>query len=269
MRKDPLDTYQCAAGLRRHLRGGRHCTRAVVRQFVLACSLLVSMVTGPDALAQATGQLRLRVIPEQGMQYVLDGKHRMTDRELTLIEGAHRFTFWAPERRMLDTTFFVIGGRTQEVTVQLRYTPEYAEYRAALVRYERGKRWGRYLPPVVSAGATAWAVSSYFNYRNKYRDLDALREEYTTSADPAGIERLKQERIPEAKDDFGKARTQAVVSGSVMMLSLGATVYIRQRIARSTEPMYQDQERVRFEGLVYQPTPQGGFWTAGLTIPLR
>jgi hypothetical protein len=170
---------------------------------------------------------------------------------------------------MLDTTFFVIGGRTQEVTVQLRYTPEYAEYRAAVVRHERGQRWGRYLPPVVSAGATAWAVTSYLNYRNKYRDLDGLRDEYSTSADPAGIRTLKEERIPEAKDDFARARTQAIVSGGVMALSLGATAYIRHRISRSTPPTYDDQERIRFEGLVYQPTPQGGFWAAGLTIPLR
>lgn len=239
----------------------------VVLGLLLFVSALVNMDT--TAYAQSSGQLRFRFEPPQGVSYVLDGKYRMTDREVTLMEGAHRFTFWAPERRMLDTTFFVIAGRLQEFTVQLRYAPEYIAHRDELVRYERMQKWGRTAPLVVVAGTGAFAAISYLRYRARYDDLQDLREEYRTSSDPEGIRKLKAELIPEAKDDFARARTQAMVSGGVFAASLGAAAYLRHRIARSERPVFEDKERIRFEGLVHTPSPRGGTWTAGLSIPLR
>ena len=230
---------------------------------------LVWALVNVGAYAQSTGQLRFRLEPPQGVSYVLDGKYRMTDREVTLLEGAHRFTFWAPERRMLDTTFFVIAGRLQEFTVQLRYAPEYIAYRDDVVRYERRQKWGRTGPLVVAAGTGAFAAVSYLRYRASYNDLQDLREEYRTSSDPESIRKLKAERIPEARDDFAKARTQAIISGGVFAVSLGAAAYLRHRIARSERPVFEDKERIRFEGLVHAPSPRGGTWAAGISVPLR
>ncbi len=245
--------------------GRRHCFTMWMVFLVLG-----PFVSIPTSLhAQSTGELRFRFEPPQGVQYVLDGKHRMTDRELTLLEGAHRFTFWAPERRMLDTTFFVLAGRTQEFTVQLRYAVEFVDHRNALLRYERNRKWARNLPPVVAAGAAGWAVVSFIRFGDRHSALQDLREQYRSSADPEGIRSLKESAIPEAKDDFARSRTQTYVSTGVLAIALGATAYFRQHFARSSPPEFKDEERIRFEGLVYHPLPDGGTWAAGLSILLR
>lgn len=218
--------------------------------------------------AQSTGQLRFRFEPDRSMQFVLDGKYKLTDREITLGEGAHRFTFWAPERLMLDTTLFVEGDRTREVFIRLRYSQDYVDHRRAEERYVKEGRWGRYLPPVVTGGAAAWATVSFLNYGKASRALDDLADSYRTSADPGGIQRLKDEEIPSAKSDLRSARTQAFVATGVFAASAAVTLIIRKRLAQRTAPVFDDKERIRFEGLVHQNTGVGGIWSATFSLPL-
>ncbi len=229
---------------------------------LLVCSSLA-------ASAQSTGQLRFRFEPDRGMQYVLDGKYRMSDREITLGEGAHRFSFWAPERIMLDTTFFIVGDRLQEVFVRLRYSQDYVDHRKAQERYEQQARWGHYLPPVITGGALAWTAVSYFRYRKAGNSLDDLAEEYKSSADPGRIETLKTVDIPDAKNDLKSARTQTYVAGGITLASAAATVIIRQRMAKRSTPDFEDKERLRFEGLVHEPGRTGGIWSATFSLPIR
>lgn len=232
--------------------------------------LLTLLVCGAFAVsAQSTGQLRFRFEPDRGMQYVLDGKYRMSDHEVTLGEGAHRFTFWAPERMMLDTTFFVVGDRLQEVFVRLRYAQDYVDHRKAEERYEQRARWGHYLPPVITGGALAWTAVSYLRYRKAGNSLDDLAEEYRNSADPGRISTIKELDIPDAKDHLRSARTQTYVAGGVTLASAAATVIIRQRMAKRSAPTFEDKERLRFEGLVHEPGRTGGIWSATFSLPIR
>jgi len=219
--------------------------------------------------AQSTGTLRFRFSPENGVSYVLDGKYRMSDREVTLLEGPHRFVFWAPERRMMDTTLTVLAGRTIEVELALRYSVEYIDHRRAVERYARNLTWARMLPPAVALGTGIWAGASYLRYAKAHQDLKDLEESYRTSADPGGIRRLKAEDIPRAKDVFAKARTGAILSGGAFAASVAATAYLRRRTARSCPPVFDDRERLRFEGLAWVPSNNGGIWAAGLSIQLR
>ncbi len=229
----------------------------------------ILMLLGTSVQAQSSGQLRFRFEPDNSMQFVLDGKYKLSDREITLEEGAHRFTFWAPERLMLDTTLTVLGDRTQEVFIRLRYSPDYVDHRRAEERFVKQGRWGRYLPPLVTGATAAWATVSFLNFGKASRDLDDLADSYRTSADPAGIQRLKEEEIPAAKDDLRSARTQAYVSTGVFALSAVATVIIRKRLASRSAPVFEDKERIRFEGLVHQPLGNGGIWSATFSLPLR
>ena len=234
------------------------------------CVLLILVVCSTiGASAQSTGQLRFRFEPDRGMQYVLDGKYRMSDHEITLGEGAHRFTFFAPERLMLDTTFFIVGDRLQEVFVRLRYSQDYVDHRKALERYEQQARWGHYLPPVITGGALAWTAVSYFRYRKAGNTLDDLAEEYNGSADPGRIANLKEVDIPDAKDHLRSARTQTYVSGGITLASAAATVIIRQRMAKRSTPTFEDKERLRFEGLVHETGRTGGIWSATFSLPIR
>jgi hypothetical protein len=218
--------------------------------------------------AQTTGEVRVLSIPEN-VSYVLDGKYRMADRQLTLTEGDHRFVFWAPEYAMLDTTIFVMGNFSYTLNVRLDRTIDFINYRNAVERYEANRRLGRWLPPVISVGLGAWAAVSTIRFSKAHEDLKDLQVRYTKLADPRAIEILKTEEIPAAKQDFNSARTQTFISSGLFIASIGAIAYIRSRQARSTPPVFEDRERVRFEGLVWVPGPAGGTWASGITIPLR
>lgn len=236
---------------------------------IFAALLMCMQVLVSGSLhAQSTGQLRFRFEPDRGMQFVLDGKYKLADREITLGEGAHRFTFWAPERLMLDTTIFVEGDKTREVFIRLRYSQDYVDHRRAEERFVKQGRWGRYLPPVVTGGAAAWATISFLNYGKASRELDDLAASYRSSSDPGGIQRLKDDEIPSAKSDLRSARIQAYVSTGVFVASAAATLIIRKRLAQRTAPEFEDKERIRFEGLVHQHTGAGAIWSATFSLPL-
>lgn len=228
----------------------------------------VLLLTGTLSMAQSTGRLRLIMEPAGQTEYVLDGQFRMRDREVSLMEGTHRFVFWAPERRMLDTVLTVVAGGTSDVRISLRYSEEYIQWRKQAQQYETQRRWGLYAPPVVAAGAAAWMVVSYMNYSQAHRELDDLEEAYAASTDPGQISSIKNEDIPAAKDDFAKARTQTIVASGLFLVSAGATWYLRRKLSSRTAPVFEDKERTRFEGMVWVPGGTGGTWMAGLSIPL-
>lgn len=225
---------------------------------------------GTCAFGQSTGKLRILCEPVGTSSYIVDGKHRLSDREITLMEGPHKLVFWAPERRMLDTTVMVVAGVTKDVRTQLRYSEEYITYRAQADRFRRNDRWMKYGTPLVALGAGAWAGVSIVRAMDARKDLDALQDEYTTSADPEGLRDLKATRIPDANDELRKARTLAYVSSSVFVLSAGAVWYVQKIRREHTAPVFEDKEKVRFDGLVWVPGTGGeGTWAMGLTIPIR
>ncbi len=241
--------------------------RSVTLLFILAWA---QVHTGIGAHAQSTGKLRILCEPVGTSSYVVDSKHRMNDREITLMEGAHRLVFWAPERRMLDTTVMVVAGTTKEVRAQLRYSEEYIAYRAQADRFVRNDRWLKYGTPVVTAGAGVWAGVSIARAIDARKDLDALQDEYTSSADPGGLLDLKSTRIPDANDALRRSRTMAYVSSGVFALSACALWYVNERRKEHKAPVFEDKEKVRFEGLVWVPgSNTGGTWAMGLTIPIR
>lgn len=235
-----------------------------------SCLGTVLALMGPAAMAQATGTLRVFCEPAGSCQYVLDGKHRMNDREITLLEGQHRLVFWAPERRMLDTTFMVLGGRLSEARIQLHYSQEFIEFSRQADRHRRRDRWLKYGTPVLTVGAGAWAGISIAQALKARKDLDALADDYTTLSDPGALTALKDQRIPEANDALRRTRTMAYVSSGVFVLSAGAYWYAQKMRRASKAPLFEDKEKVRFDSLVWVPCRGGnGTWMAALTIPMQ
>jgi hypothetical protein len=220
--------------------------------------------------AQTTGTLRVFCEPAGSCQYVLDGKHRMNDRELTLLDGPHRFVFWAPERRMLDTTFMIVGGEVREVRVQLHYAQDFIDFRRKADNHRRTDRWLRYGTPVITVGAAAWAGVSIAQAIKARNTIDDLSEEYITSSDPGAISELKNQRMPEANSELRRANTMAWVSGSLCVASAGAWWYAQKMRRQRQAPVFEDKEKLRFDGLVWVPNnTRGGTWTMGITIPMR
>jgi len=234
-------------------------------QLLVAATLAASA----SAHAQATGAVRI-VCEAPGWSYMLDDRNRLSDREVTLMEGPHRFVFWAPERRMLDTTYMVLAGATRELRVQLRYSPEFIAFRQDADRFRRNERWARYGPPVVAVGAAAWAGVSIKRAIDARTDLDALEEEYSESSYPAGLRDLKESRIPAANRELRNARTMAFLSSGVFVATAAGTWYLRRHFARKGAPVFHDKEKLRFEGLAWAPVDgASGCWLAVLSLPLR
>lgn len=237
------------------------------RSLMFACALCQCVVGG--LRAQVTGTIRFDLSPAGTTRYVVDGRYRMSERQVDLLEGPHRFVFWAPERRMLDTTINVAGGRVIDVPVTLRYSEEFITWRK---RNERGRverAWARYAPPALMVGAAAWAVASHVKHEQAYRQLEALASEYATSVDPGRISDIKAEALPEAKNTLRATGTGMVLAGGVFALATAATIHFRIRSRdRAVEP-FEDKERLRFEGLVWSPMPDGALWGASISMPLH
>ncbi|MBK6542561.1 MAG: hypothetical protein IPG10_15005 [Flavobacteriales bacterium] len=230
-----------------------------------ACVLLCS-----SASAQSTGKLRLMVDPGHDFAFVLDGKHRMQSRELDLLEGNHRLQIWAPTRTIVDTTVYVRGGSTRELLIRLPFSPEYRAHEEELRKFRGRLVLQKALPTVVTVGAGAWTLAAYLKYAKAGKQLDTDEELYRTSADPAEIAELKYQSIPEHQDDFKKANTMLIISGSVFALAAAGTIWSYLRAGNAPAPTFDDKERVRFDGLVWVPSADGhGTWLAGLTLPLR
>ena len=231
----------------------------------------MALLTGAADImpAQTTGQVRIMSEPDHGMRYVLDGKYEMNDREITLTEGDHRFVFWAPEHQMLDTSIFVMGNWTMDLKVKLQRPYEYIAFRSAVEKFDRKQKLMRTVPPIVAGGIGVWTAISWINYGKANSDLHELADRYETSSNPGEIVRFKEIEIPDAKDKFRSARTMAYVSTGLFAASIGAVAYIRAQIKKASPPAYQDQERVKFEGLVWMPGGSGGTWATSISIPLR
>lgn len=237
--------------------------------WVLLAGVLATAGTG--TMAQTMGQLRLVVDPGHDFQVVLDGKHRLQERVLDLTEGNHRLQLWAPTRRIVDTTVYVRAGGSRDLIVRLPYAPEYVAHLQEMRHYRQRLWLNKALPTVATAGAAAWATAAYLGYRKAGRQLQDDRDLYNSSADPGEIAALKDELFPRHREDFRRSKVMLGVSTGVFAAAAAITVWAYRRADRKPLPVFEDKEKVRFDGLVWLPGPdgRGGTWTAAMTIPLR
>jgi hypothetical protein len=244
--------------------GGRYtCTMRMMRHFLLACILC----WGGQTLAQGSGTLRLLVDPDKDFQFVVDKKHRMAQREITLTEGLHELSIWAPERMVVDTPVFVIANKTSDLVVRLPYSPEYKAYRDELSKYNTARRLRMFSPVVLVAGLV-WTGASIGKYTSTHDQLETDRKTYDTSMDPALINKLKDVEIPAHKDEFRKARNSFYTGAALTVVGAGVLYWVRSSTKGLTEPTFEDKEKIRFEGLTWHRMPTGDVWGASLSIPL-
>ena len=217
--------------------------------------------------AQNTGTLRLLVDPGHNYEFVVDKKHRMQQREVKLTEGLHHFSFWAPERMVVDTNVFVVADRTSDLVMKLPLSAEFITYQRELNDY-RASRRARTWAPVILAGGLAWTGFSYARYDRAGDELDQAVADYHSSDEPGVIGQLKTKTIPERNEALKKARTSVMVSSMFSVAALGLGSYIWVKTKGKEKPTFEDKERIRFEGLSWMPDNHGPYWLAGLSIPL-
>lgn len=219
--------------------------------------------------AQSAGKLRFIVDPGGDFSFVLDHQFRLQQREIDLATGPHSFTFWAPERKMIDTTITVEAGPIKEVLIRLPYSDEYRGYLTAM-RDMRNKAWVEVaLPSAVTLAAATFAVISYGKCKDAADRLDADEDLYKTSGDPGAIATLKYVTIPNHRNDLKDRRATFYIASGFFAVAAAGTAWLITRNARRPLPKFNDAQKVKFDGLVWVPSERGGMFMAGLHLDLR
>ena len=231
----------------------------------VSLGVLMALVGAGTVHAQSTGKLRMLIDPGDSYEFIVDHEFRMQQREVELTTGPHHFSFWAPQRIVLDTTLTVQEGRTKSVVLRLPFSKDYLIYQRDLQQYQRSMRIQRVLPMVVTGGAVLFTVLSFVKVKKAKDQLDEDLTTYEENRSPYRIGILKEQTIPEHKDDFKKAQTRYVVAGGITVLCAGVTAYLYHRSAHIAAPTFLDSEKLRFDGLSYIPQDGGGQWVGGLT----
>lgn len=237
--------------------------RTILFTFVLAASILSSS-------AQTVGKLRLMVDPGNNFQFVLDHKYRMQQREVELVTGPHHFSFWAPERKIVDTTLYVAENQTKEVLLRLPFSEEYRRYEEEL-RDLKKRMWLEVaLPSAVTLGAGILTYSTYKQYQKAHDQLLADEEAYRSGADPEALASLKSDVIPRHKEEFADKRGVFYASLGLFTAVAAGSAWMIIRYNKRPDPKFFDHEKVKFDGLVWLPGTDGeGLWLTGVHMDLR
>lgn len=230
--------------------------------------LMVGITLALSSLAQAPGKLRLMVDPGTGFEFVLDHRFRLQQREVELAPGPHHFSFWAPARRVTDTTITVEPGTLRDFYIRLPYSTEYVAYNKRISAWQSSRNLQRRLPALATVGAGIWTVIRYGKLKDAKEQLDADADEYTRTVVPSDIAALKERTIPLHKDEFRKARGLFYTSAGVTLACAGLTYYLFRRTGKQEKPVFDDAEKVRFDGLVWIPGADGGQWATQLSMTL-
>ncbi len=230
-----------------------------LRHLLLFCMQLPACAM----LAQDVGTLYLKVEPA-GYMYRLDHQFTMQKGELELFEGRHHFSFWAPQRRMVDTTLTIASG-TSTYSLRLPFSTEYLVYQRDLGNYRNQMRVQRLVPTAITGGALLYTVFKYANMKKAHDKLVDDRTAYESAGSPHAITVLKEQTMPAHQNEFDKARTGFAVAAGITALFAGTTAYLYVRSAKRPKPEFHDAEKVRFDGLSWLPGPDGGQWAGGLT----
>ncbi len=228
-------------------------------------SILTFMMITLVATAQSSGKLHLLIDPPTTFSYKLDHKFTMQQSDLELLEGAHHFSFWAPQRKVMDTTITISGGEDRTLALRLPFSPEYLVYQRDLKAYRKDRQLQRLIPAVATGTSLIYTVVRYGKMKKAHDLLEDDRKAYDEAGAPNAITVLKNETIPSHKDDFDKARTGYRVAVGVTVLFAGATAFMYLRSAKRKKPVFIDTEKVRFDGLSWAPGPNGDEWTGGIT----
>ena len=217
------------------------------------------------SMAQSSGKLRLQIDPEASFTYKLDHQFTMQQLELELLEGAHHFSFWAPQRKVVDTTITIAGGESKVFEMYLPFSTEYLVYQRDMKAYSKTMRFQRLIPAAATGLSLVYTAVKIGQMKKAHDKYDEDRTTYDEASAPFAITVLKEQTIPAHRDAFTKARTNFQVAAGISVLFAGATAYMYMRSAKRAKPVFIDKEKVRFDGLSWMRGENGGEWTGGFT----
>ncbi len=233
------------------------------RTLLLGAALVALSVQG-----QETGKVRLMVDPGAGFQFVLDHKYRLSQRDVELPIGPHHFSFWAPTRKVVDTTITMEPGRMKDFFLRLPYSTDYVAYNKEFTAWRSSRNIQRRVGVVATLGTGVWSIVQYNKWKKAGDQLDVDEALYSTSSVTPELVKLKETDIPQHKQDFKKARNGFYIASGLTAVLAAGTIWTYVRTGKIAPPTYQDSEKVRFDGLVWIAGPDGGQWCSSISIPL-
>lgn len=239
-------------------------SQTLTRASTLVSMAIIMVAWCGELMAQSAGTLYLNVDPANFM-YRLDHQYTLQKNELELLEGPHHFSFWAPQRKLVDTTLTITGNKATTFSLRLPFSTEYLVYQRDLDAWRKDMRLTRTLPAALTGAALVYTVFKFADVKKAHDVLDDDRAAYDAAPSPHAITVLKEQTMPADKDEFDKARTKFAVSAGITALFAGTTAYLYWRSGQRAKPEFIDKEKLRFDGLSWMPGPNGGTWQGGLT----
>lgn len=219
--------------------------------------------------AQGKGTIELKVAPFKGMEYILDGKERLHHPALVLPAGEHRFVFYAPDRQVLDTVLRIVADTSMVFKKVLPATVAYRTYMDERRKVAQGRFFYRAVPLLATAVGCVFIANGKKQSTEAYDALVAAEDSYAVSRSPSGIDALKDEQLPVLQRDLDDANKKLGLALGFTSVAAVATVLGFIKSASLEDPVYEDREKIKFDGLVWLPGQQGGTVQFGMTIPIR
>ena len=226
---------------------------------------LACVIIAGASMAQSSGKIRLQIDPQKTFTYKLDHRFTMQEADLELLEGPHHFSFWAPQRKVVDTTITMVEGTDKVFSLRLPFSTEYLVYQRDLRSYRKDMRVQRLLPVSATGLSLIYTAVKFGQLKKAHDKLESDRTAYNDATSPYAITYLKGDVIPVHQDEFDKARSGYRVAAGITILFAGVTTYMYLRSAKRPKPEFRDSEKVRFDGLSWAPGVNGGEWNCGLT----
>ncbi|MBK7286483.1 MAG: hypothetical protein IPI95_04900 [Flavobacteriales bacterium] len=144
----------------------------VLRRFLLFLAWLPAVAL----IAQTSGELRLEIDPPTSFSYRLDHQFTMQQAGLELLEGAHHFSFWAPQRKLMDTTITIAGGEARSLALRLPFSKEYLVYQRDLKAFRNDRQVMRLIPAVATGASLLYTSIRYSKMKKAHDRLDDDRQ---------------------------------------------------------------------------------------------
>lgn len=231
--------------------------------FFRKVSLVVALygITALLAIGQ-TGKIKFVVIPTDQYYFILDGKTRYNTNVLELTEGRHIFSFWAPERQIVDTAFTVVRDTLSVYYLTLPFSADYIKYRDEMELQEQQMRWMRLPLPIFAAGNLIYTGSRLIKMHGAHKDLKGYDALYPVTTEPAVIRDSKNKML-DLKNDLARYKRQNYISAGTLAVTAGLSYFLIKKSFRLKQPVFDDKTKVIFDGLTwigdFHPTPALAF----------
>lgn len=198
------------------------------------------------------GALKLFVKPGGDFFIQVDGSEPQQAHILNLSDGEHHLAVWSYGYEVMDTVLTVVANETTKVYLELSKSPAYQEHERLANKYQKQKvAYQVYTSGFLAASAIATTIF-YVRQNGQFNEFESLSKDYRNSTDPQEILKLKGE-LEEVSDNQQRNLRYFQVGVPVTIVAAGLTYWGFRKSAGMEQPVYNDPNRLRFQGVSFTP----------------